>query len=110
MIDPTVARRRIAAARQPGTDARPNPDQDEVPDLPTVLLGYVRQARLQAAGRPQATPDTVHVYERPDARGLRTGEPWCATALAGNLSTTTRHPTRGAADEHAAYLMGAKTS
>lgn len=54
-------------------------------------------------------PDAVHVYERPDTRGLRTPEPWCVTALDGRISTTTRHATRDDADTHAAQLMGAKT-
>lgn len=51
MIDPTVTKRRIAAARRKGTDARPNPEQEEVLDLPTILVGYVKQAQLQAASR-----------------------------------------------------------
>lgn len=55
-------------------------------------------------------PDAAHVYHQPDARGLRTSEPWRVTARDGNLSTTTRHPTRDDADRHAARLMGAKTS
>jgi hypothetical protein len=55
------------------------------------------------------TPDTVSVYQRPDPRELRTSEPWCVTALDGTVSTTTRHPTRDAAQAHADHLTGVKS-
>lgn len=51
MVDPRIAARNIAAARKVGTDARPNPQQDEVLDMPSVLLGYIRQAQIERAMR-----------------------------------------------------------
>lgn len=55
------------------------------------------------------TPDAASVYHRPDPRALRTPEPWCVTARDENLSTTTRHATRGEAEAHADQLMGVKS-
>lgn len=49
MIDPTIARRRIAAAHKAGTRSTPNPQQEPVPDMVALLSGYIAQARLQAA-------------------------------------------------------------